>query len=241
MKITNNLDNTRLLFNQPISLFLWEEDKLIYTIDIYPISFKDWQFNNIVKIYMQIAMMSPEDISKNFYMFNKISNSFNFFYYGLKFYKQQLADYIEIFINFFKIVGINITIIDDEFYIDNKIPLIYQIFEEIMNCIKISSCIKPNTVQIKDEKYLKYEKKIEKIKKNNKVKDIDKDFEKSFMILLYDFNFKPEEILNMNLYQIKIILSYTSSVTNYKISLIASGNGLNKKKKINHYTDKGSK
>ena len=241
MKITNNLNNTILLFNQPISLFLWEDDELIYTLSIKPISFKDWQFNNNIKIFMHIATMDTEEIGKNFYMFDKITNNFNFFYYGLKFYKKQLLEYIKIFVESFKIIGINLSIIDDEFFIDGKIALTYQIYEEIMNCVRISSCMKPNTIQIKDKRYLEFEKKINKIKKNNQVKDVDQDFEKSFMILLYDFNFKPNEILEMNLYQIKTILSYSGSIMNYKISLIASGNGLNKKKKISHYTDKRSK
>lgn len=51
------------------------------------------------------------------------------------------------------------------------------------------------------------------------------------MTLTYEFGYTIDEILHMNMYLINTILSYVSRSINYKVSLIAAGNGLTKKVK----------
>jgi hypothetical protein len=62
------------------------------------------------------------------------------------------------------------------------------------------------------------------------------DFLTSYMILTHEFNYTPEQILNMTIYAIRNILSYTGASISYKVSLIGAGNGLSKK--IKFFADK---
>jgi hypothetical protein len=83
--------------------------------------------------------------------------------------------------------------------------------------------------------------KINRIKNNNKpIKGMDGgNFNDSFMILTYEFGYKPIEIYNMTQYTINLILGHTNKSIKYKLSLIAAGNG--NTKKVKFITDKGSK
>lgn len=241
MFITNNLDEDRLLFNQPITLQVWQDETksfLLTSIELKPLNFRNWRFNNVVTLFMRIYTMDEDEYREHFNMFDKITNSFQFYYFSLKCYRTFLEDYIQNFIDFFNLLGINLEIEDNTYFI-NGIQLEYNLYEEIMNCVKISSCLTTGLATIKDKKYIELEKKINKIKKNSKT-NIENNFEQSFIILSYEYNLKPEEILDMNIYQIKTLLSYSGAITNYKISLIATGNGLSKKK-FQHYSEKRRK
>ena len=76
---------------------------------------------------------------------------------------------------------------------------------------------------------------INKIKGQNKNKDSSEselNFKKNYIVLLYEFGLKPNEIEALNAHQLAFILSYTSNAINYKVSTIAAGNGLSKKIKF---------
>lgn len=238
MKFQDNFSETHLLFSYDVEFLLHDEENpnQFYSTKMHLPTFKECYFDYKFQNFLYIINSPIANIQKKLHNINTSNSLFsivknilifpdaNYFYYNIISYSLKLC-LPDMSINnmSWTICSCNIT---EEFF--------NRIIDLILVAIQQK---KMHELAIIDPTLREMEERINKIKKQGNKVNNDTSFINSFMILTYEFNYKPEEILKMTMYCISTILKYTSKSINYKVSLIGAGNGLSKK--VHFITEKG--
>lgn len=143
-----------------------------------------------------------------------------------KFFKELL----DIFINVFKKLNINLQINSGLIYITDKISINETQLDEIINIIKKSCGIKTiNTKNLTPEE-IAIEERIQKIKNTNKKsQNGGLELHNILPIICHYFNTKTNEILNNNFYNLEQMIRVIHKLNAQAVSNIAYGFGNSKK------------
>ena len=242
MKFTDNANLTTLLLGEPIQLnILDDEGSFLQEFQLLTPSVG--QLYTDQKLQMSLGLLNTPLAT----LHEKFPFIKDFTYYtlltSLKLFESKstaISRHLEYMIYSFKVFGLDLTI-DLELKINNQ-SINEEIFEYLRNLILFLSKIKGKNDNIleQDPRYKASQDLIAKIKGQNKSnQNNDKNFEKNFIVLLWEFGLTPDEIRKLNMYQYETILSYTSSAVSTKIGTVAAGNGLTKKFK--YITEGGKK
>lgn len=223
MNIKDNLSNNHLLFGQDVEFIV--NNAIVYMhLPKLKHCFFDYSFQHF--LFFLTAPLEELTLHSN-----KIQNikskldliivSFLYKNCGLEFYYEFLLHSLQILFD-------DVSFDNGTIIIQNQ-PLTSEWFDRIADIVMAATDNKKlHQIINKDTKIQEAEERIKKIKNQNKTNN-DNSLESIYMILSYEFGYSSEQILNMTLYAISRITSYTSASINYKISLIGAGNGLSKK------------
>jgi hypothetical protein len=151
---------------------------------------------------------------------------------------QHTNRYLQTVADALKLLDLNVDFTSGGIIINNHVAT-DELMTRIFRIILISLALKKQSDFIDDPQMRALQAKIDRIKRKNQPTGEagEHNFQQAFMVLTYEFGYKPDEILNMTQYAINTILSYTNKSIQYKLTLIAAGNG--NTKKIKFITDKG--
>nr|DAJ82918.1 MAG TPA: hypothetical protein [Caudoviricetes sp.] len=241
MKFVDNANLTTFLLNAPVELQIFTDDNRFVRLFLRMPTITELFCDNSLQIVLGI-LNTPEDKLQG--VFGQVSN---LTYYNLliilNLHKDEaiFSQYLSHFYKAFEIFGLHLFL-NGSAVIINDISFNEEAFNYLRQLLLIMVKIKTKQDALleQDQTYKKSQEMIARIKKQGQTtKDGDKNFEKNFITLQYEFGLSLPEIYNLNIYQYETILSYTSNVLNYKVSTIAAGNGLTKK--INFITQGGKK
>ena len=245
MYFQDDFSEMHMMFNQPVEFNVYEQEgKAAQSFTFYmklP-SFQMLHFDSDIKNLISLIHSSVTDLQSQFIYIQNFTSHYQLLQ-GMALLKSKpLISYINIITNAFNKLGVNLEmgtelnpgkITIDGHIIDEKL------FTRMSRIILMAAALKKSTDFIDDPVMRAYQEKIDKIKSQNKAAQNanDQNFKEAYMILTYEFGYKPEEILNMTQYAVTVILGYTSNSIRYKLTLIAAGNG--NTKKVKFITDKG--
>lgn len=246
MYFTDNFNENSMLFAQPVFFEVYNDENKLVPLHSFMLrlpTFKDVYFNIKIMHLMGFLQTPISELKKQFESFLSNFNShYELLLKATILHNKTLVLFLNGIAEGFYELGVNIQFGSElnpgNITIDDWI-IGEQIFERLRQICLIAAALKKKSDFINDPQMQAMQERIDRIKNKNKaVKSMEKgDFKESFMILTYEFNYKPDEILNMTPYAITTILGYTSGSIRYKISVVAAGNGLTKKVKF--ITDKG--
>lgn len=241
MKFVDNANLTTFLLGQPIQVNVLTDSNLLireYQLNIPTIG----QLYCDQKLQMSLGLLNTplDELQKQFPMVK------NFTYYSFFIALRVFADKLltikrnlDYMVYSFDLLGLRLVIADSIYINGQKIT--EEEFDYLRNLILFLTKIKTKNSQIleQDSRYKASQDLIAKIKGQNKSnQDNDVNFEKNYIVLLWEFGLTPEQIQQLNIYQYETILSYTNSAVETKINTVAAGNGLTKKFK---YITQGGK
>ena len=240
MIFKDNYTTTNLLFAQPVTFTIYiDEQHMLIPIGTFQMKMPTYYmstFDNNFKILAGLLNSPFMDIQKQFEpiaQFDSIYGMFLSFGMGIDKYSSFYFTTIK---QAFALLGMDLEVNRGAMLI-NSVPIDEQVLVRITRIILMALALKKPSDFIDDPQLQAYQDKINRIKSKNQSKTVSSNFEHSFMILTYEFNYKPDEILNMTPYLINTLISYTGKSIRYKTTLIAAGNG--NTKKVKFITDKG--
>lgn len=243
MQFIDDFSETHMLFSKPVHFILTEDNKrtIIHEFDMNLPTFELFNFNNSFRQFVSLIHAPISDLQEQFVFIKDFTSHFQLITGLLIINNKETQKYLKSIENAMRLLNLNISVGTAErptaVLIDN-IAVNDELFTRILRIILISLALKKQSDFIDDPQMRIYQEKIDRIKRKNKGVGGEKgEFRDAFMILTYEFGYKPEEILHMTPYAINIILGYTGKSINYKLSLIAAGNG--NTKKVKFITDKG--
>ena len=241
MKFTDNANLTTLLLNAPVWFKIITDDNRSFTLKLRVPTITDLFTNSSLQIMLGILNTPIEQLGTKFGAVTNLTH------YNLplllKLHEEQpvYQEYLEHLTEGFKIFDLDFKVEHNKMLI-NDIAFNEEGFNYLRGLILQLSKIKTkqDTLLEQDPRYKASQDMIARIKKqgNNQMQDTDKNFEKNFIVLIWEFGLTPEEIYNLNIYQYETILAYTSNAVSTKIGTVAAGNGLTKKFK---YITEGGK
>ena len=246
MVFKDNFTENHLLFSEPVHFTIYENEKDIVPLwDFYlrPPTFGTFYFNDNFKSFVGLINAPISSLQEQFSMILGFKSHYQLLEGLIIIKNKQTNRYLDMVCEGISCLGINFEIKGDSYrqmYINDNL-IDEKIFERIRAIILISLALKKQDDFIDDPIMREMQEKINRIKNNNKaVKGANNgNFHDAFIILTYEFGYKPVEIYNMTQYAINLILGYTNKSIRYKLSLIAAGNG--NTKKVKFITDKGNK
>ena len=239
MKIQDNCSDAHLLFGQDVTLICADDAGKEYCTTLISLpKFKHLYFDYKFQTFIHLLQTPIHELSNKLKLFTNFDSFFKFCISAIATSQsnQWVAD----------IVIHTFTTFVQDFHCEkgqmfiNIFPINQEIFNHITNLFLVAINEKQlRDLSIIDPAIKAMEDKINAIKKTNKKEQQSKNsnFLDNYMILTYEFNYSPDQILNMTFYAISNILKYTSASISYKVSLIGAGNGL--AKKIKFITQKG--
>lgn len=244
MTFKDNFTETHLLFAEPVHFIIYEDDK--YTIPAWDFYLKVptcgmFYFNDDLRNFIGLINAPISSLQEQFIFVKNFKSHYELLD-GLILLQNPLTNkYLDNTCAAISSLGIKFEIKGEgwrKMYINDHL-INEDIFERIRAIILIAIALKKQSDFIDDPIMREMQEKINRIKNNNKaVKNTDSgNFNDAFMILTYEFGYKPKEIYDMTQYAINLILGYTNKSIRYKLSLIAAGNG--NTKKVKFITDKG--
>lgn len=243
MVFKDNFTELHLLFSEPVHFTLFEDDgyTIIDEFDLHVPTFGLFYFDVNFRNFVGLINTPISDLQEKFPFVVGFKSCYQLLD-GLLILKQKnLRQYIDNIIKSLNRLGINVSISGDDYeqiYLNGH-KLTEQLFERICAIVLMALALKKESDFLDDPVMREMQEKINRIKNNNKpLKSGDSgNFKDVFMILTYEFGYKPNEIYNMTQYAINFITSYTGKSIRYKTTLIAAGNG--NTKKVKFITDKG--
>ena len=243
MVFKDNFTELHLLFNSPVHFTLLEDDNytIIDEFDLQLPTFGIFYFDTNFRNYVGLINSPITDLQEKFVFIKGFKTCYQLID-GLLILKQAtLRQYIDSTIKAMNRLGINVTIQNigyDQLYINGH-KMTEALFERISAIVLMATALKKQSDFLDDPAMREMQEKINRIKNNNKpLKSGDGgNFKDAFIVLTYEFGYKPNEIYNMTQYAINFIMSYTGKSIRYKTTLIAAGNG--NTKKVKFITDKG--
>ena len=244
MIIKDNFTETHLLFAEPVHFSLYENNNDIQPLWDFYLQLPTlgiFYFNDCFKSFVGLMNAPISMLQEQFVMVQGFKTHYELLEGLIIIQNKQMNNYLNNICKAINLLGINFEIKGEGYrrmYINNNL-INEQLFERIRAIVLISLSLKKQGDFIDDPVMREMQEKINRIKQKNKaVKGMDNgNFNDAFMILTYEFGYKPNEIYNMTQYAINLILGYTNSSIRYKLSLIAAGNG--NTKKVKFITDKG--
>ena len=244
MTFKDNFTETHLLFAEPVHFTIYESEKdIIPSWEFYlqvP-TFGHFYFNDNFRNFVGLINAPISNLQQQFAIIQGFKTHYELLDGLILMQNKHTNRYLDMVCTAISSLGINFEIKGEgwrKMYINDNL-INDKIFERICAIILISLALKKQSDFIDDPVMREMQEKINRIKQNNKaIKGADNgNFHDAFMILTYEFGYKPTEIYNMTQYAINLILGYTNKSIRYKLSLIAAGNG--NTKKVKFITDKG--
>jgi hypothetical protein len=239
----DNFSETHLLFSEPVKITLYEDESrsiLLGCCFIHLPTVRDVNFDEDLMFLLSILNKTIKELK------DELSLGLDF-HSHLELFSALAAvqSHIPVIAGFmyrvregFKIICPDISLIETVTICDR--PMTDELFERIRDMVLVSAGIKShaNNYKYMSPEQRAMEEKIQAIKNKGKKQDnTPQSFEKTYMVLTYEFGYTREEILNMTMYAVKTILKYTSKSINYKLTLMAKAYG--NTKKVKFITDKG--
>ena len=228
MKFIDNFSENHLIFNKPVHFTIFkDEERSIILADFYIklISMEQLYFNEFVATFINMIRKTSGELKEQLKMTtSEITHLLAIEY--LFIIKEHLPSAINLthnLIDGIKFLCPDIEIKDGQLYIQDLL-ITDELFERFRNIWLISAGLQnySQTSKYMSPEQRALEERIQAIKNKGKKQDGgDNSFEKSYMVLTYEFGYSPEQILTMTPYMIKTILKYTSRSINYKLTLSA--------------------
>ena len=246
MVFRDNFTETHLLFAEPVHFTIYTDDTrtiVDWEFDLQVPTFGLFYFNETFRGFIGLINAPIIDLQQQFAIVQGFKSHYQLLDGLILLQNKYTNHYLTTVCKAISSLGIDFTIEGEGWrkMCINGHEIDEKLFERICAIILISLALKKQSDFIDDPKMREMQERINRIKNNNKaIRGADNgNFKDAFMILTYEFGYKPNEIYNMTQYAINMILGYTSKSINYKLSLIAAGNG--NTKKVKFITDKGSK
>ena len=241
MKFKDNFSETHMLFNQPVTFTIYADNiNVLTTFTMKLPTFQMFYFEDVMRQFISLIHAPIEDLQKQFVMINNFESHYQLINCLILLQNAQVDTYLRVIKDAMELLNLMVEFDSStgDIYI-NGIKSTEELVTRIFRIILISLALKKQSDFIDDPQMKAYQDKIDRIKRKNKpIKGAETgDFQQAYMILTYEFGYKPEEILNMTQYAINTILSYTNKSITYKLTLIAAANG--NTKKVKFITDKG--
>lgn len=246
MVFKDNFTETHLLFAEPVHFTVYENEKdsvPLWEFYLNVPTFGHFYFNDNFRSFVGLINAPISNLQQQFPIVQGFKTHYELLDGLILMQNKYTNRYLDIVCLAISSLGVNFEIKGEgwrQMYINNNV-ISAKLFERICAIILISLALKKQSDFIDDPVMREMQEKINRIKQNNKaIKGADNgNFHDAFMILTYEFGYKPTEIYNMTQYAINLILGYTNKSIRYKLSLIAAGNG--NTKKVKFITDKGNK
>jgi hypothetical protein len=239
MQFRDNFSETHMLFNQPVTFTIIEDNMgAPVTFKMKLPTFKMFYFEDCMRQFVSLIHAPIEDLRLQFTTVRNFESHYQLLTCLSLLHNAVTEGYLTIVSDALAQLGLNVQFESAEIIINGHVAS-EELVTRIFRIILISLALKKQSDFIDDPQMRAYQAKIDRIKSQNKaIKGATTgDFHQAYMILTYEFGYKPEEILNMTQYAINMILSYTNKSIEYKLTLIAAANG--NTKKIKFITDKG--
>lgn len=236
MKFVDNANLTTFLLGAPIEFRMIQDDGQEQILYLRTPSICELYTNTNLQIMLGILNSDEAKLNASFGAIQNLTHYNLLIMLRLNSKHPVYQRYYDVFVQGFKILGLDLRVEGTTLKVEQT-TLNEESYNALRKLILIMTKVrsKGDLLLETDEKYRASQDVIARIKKQgNKqsTSDGDKNFEKNFITLLYEFGLSIEEIKQLNIYQYEIILSYTGNSINYKISTIAAGNGLSKKVKF---------
>lgn len=237
MIIHNNFSDTHLLFSEPVSFTIYNDESSIILAKFKIIlpTIRDLYFNEDVasllhllgksiselkeELKVQVDFSSHLELLQHMIMFSSASSGIALLLTKIIQGLQYLCPGVILKDGVLKIYSIEFT---DE---------LLESFRHIW-LIAIGNKIYNTAYNYMSPEQRLLEEKIQAIKNKGKNNQKSASFEKMYMILTYEFGYKREEILSMTMHTARMIMKYTSKSINYKLTLAAKAYGNTKKVKF---------
>lgn len=232
MKISDNTSLTTFLLGHPIQIFVADDNGVeLFNIEFNIPTVKQIYCDKKIQTILGVLNTDTKTLQSKFTQIKNFTH-YDLFTVVNQFKIKDLSVYAEYLEYTFAALGMDLKC-DNKMTINGH-TINEEIFEYIRYTLLYSAKMKDkNSLQLEqDENYRAAQERINKIKNQNKNVDKDKIFSKNYITLLYEFGLSPSEIERLNLYQYENILGYTNNSIQYKVSLIAAGNGNTKKVKF---------
>ena len=241
MEFKDNFSETHLLFNQPVTFTIYEDNRTILTTFKMNLpSFKMFYFEESMRQFISLIHTPVIDLQDQFTMIKNFESHYQLLTCLILLHNSYIDRYLNTVREAMQMLGLEVQFdfATGSIYI-NGVRTTEELLTRIFRIILIAMALKKQSDFIDDPQMRIYQEKIDRIKRTNKpTKAMESgDFQQAYMILTYEFGYKPEDILNMTQYGINTILGYTNKAITYKLTLIAAANG--NTKKVKFITDKG--
>lgn len=241
MEFKDNFSETHMLFNQPVTFTIYADNRdILTTFQMKLPTFQMFYFQECMRQFVSLIHTPITDLQEQFVMINNFESHYQLLTCLVLLQNPRVNKYLDIVRNAMTLLGLTVEYVSSTGSINiNGIQATEELLTRIFRIILITLALKKQSDFIDDPQMRAYQEKIDRIKRKNKpVKGMETgDFQQAYMILTYEFGYKPEEILNMTQYAINTILGYTNKSITYKLTLIAAANG--NTKKVKFITDKG--
>ena len=242
MTFKDNFTETHLLFSEPVHFTLYSDDNFL--VDEFYLKVPTcgmFYFDDNLRSFISLINSPISNLREQFVIVKNFNTHYELLD-GLMLLQNKFTNkYLDVMCAAISSLGVEFEIKGEglrRMYLNGHV-VDAKLFERICAIILISVALKKQSDFIDDPVMREMQEKINRIKNNNKaVKGAESgNFNDAFMILTYEFGYKPMEIYNMTQYAINLILGHTNKSIRYKLSLIAAGNG--NTKKVKFITDKG--
>lgn len=241
MEFKDNFSETHMLFNQPVTFTIYADNRdVLTTFQMKLPTFQMFYFQECMRQFISLIHTPITDLQEQFVMIHNFESHYQLLTCLILLQNPRVNKYLDIVRNAMELLGLTVEYVSSVGSINiNGIQVTEELLTRIFRIILITLALKKQSDFIDDPQMRAYQEKIDRIKRKNKpVKGMETgDFQQAYMILTYEFGYKPEEILNMTQYAINTILGYTNKSITYKLTLIAAANG--NTKKVKFITDKG--
>ena len=244
MTFKDNFTETHLLFAEPVHFIIYSDDdnKLpLWDFYLEVPTFGKFYFNDNFRNFVGLINAPISNLQQQFSIIQGFKTHYQLLEGLILIQNKYTNRYLDNMCEAISLLGVKFELKGNGYkqMCINDHAIDEKLFERICAIILISLALKKQSDFVDDPKMREMQEKINRIKNNNKaIKGADGgNFHDAFMILTYEFGYKPTEIYNMTQYAINLILGYTNKSINYKLSLIAAGNG--NTKKVRFITDKG--
>jgi hypothetical protein len=213
MIFKDNFTENHLLFAEPVHFIIYEDEKYFKPLwDFYlkvP-TLGMFYFNDDLKSFAGLINAPISNLQQQFVFVKNFKTHYELID-GLILLQNPLTNrYLDTMCAAISSLGVDFKIKGEgwkQMYINEHV-INDKIFERICAIILISLALKKQSDFIDDPHMRELQEKINRIKQNNKaIKGADNgNFNEAFMILTYEFGYKPMEIYNMTQFAINLIL-----------------------------------
>lgn len=241
MQFRDNFSETHMLFNQPVIFTILDDNRdVLDTFKMKLPTFQMFYFEDVMRQFVSLIHTPVDELQNQFIMVNNFESHYQLLSCLILLQNSRVNKYLNTVKSALELLGLQVEFDPSLGAINiNGIRATEELVTRIFRIMLITLALKKQSDFIDDPQMQAYQDKIDRIKRKNKpVKGMETgDFQQAYMILTYEFGYRPEEILNMTQYAINTILGYTNKSITYKLTLIAAANG--NTKKVKFITDKG--
>ena len=244
MEWKTNLSNDLMMLNAPVLFTGVEEGEIVKQFTMRIPTVLEVYTNSNLQLFSSLLHADIQKLEQQFPIVENLSTHFQLIKILVAYEKLGTKQYVDAFVKSLKLLGIDIRIDGTDFYLgaeqkEEWIEIEFNLFKLIQNTLLTTMGLQKvdNYVSI-DPRYAKLKNKIDRIRKEGQAKVAsNNNLSETFVVMNYEFGFKPDEVCKLNVYQLNTFMSYVNKSIQYRISSIATGNGLSKK--VKYITHKG--